>query len=487
MIEVKLSGKLEIVFPYEDGRRGFAYGGKEKLLLQAMAGDCTFTNPKYVQIIKSGRRPWGVEKKLSLHKLIAGERSETFVADRGYLWEALDKLRNSGLSFMIKDGRVCGSELEQPMPACLSKDGTPVEFRSDQESALRSLLVNLSSRIHELEQGIFEAPTGSGKTMMTLEVIRRLGLRTLIMVDTKALAKQWKTEIKECMGLDSLIIGGGSWEDDRPYNIVIVLSQTAARDLGRWAEMTQRFGMLVHEECHVSPAAQQRTLAWNAPCRYRLGISATPFRNDGMTRAIELILGKKLAVIKRSDVLDQGGITDVLICPYMIAFPDLEVDGWTSLVTALTLSQDRNNVIADMAMKAAVTRKVLILTDRVEHAIELARLTGGNLAHGKLKAADRDRAFERMAGACITVATTNLVGKGINIPCWDALIMGTPMSATAKTLQAIGRVVRMLPGKGKAFVADLVDDHPMALSSYKKRLSTYKRAGMAVDKLKVVQ
>jgi len=129
---------------------------------------------------------------------------------------------------------------------------------------------------------------------------------------------------------------------------------------------------------------------------------------------------------------------------------------------------------------------VLVLTDRVEHAETLAALCSSTcntvLLHGGLKAAERRKAMAHAkAGAEVTVATTGILGEGIDADAWRTLVMALPMSGRGSRLtQAIGRIMRPAEGKSAATVIDIVDEHPMALGAAKSRKAAYKRLGIEV-------
>ena len=78
------------------------------------------------------------------------------------------------------------------------------------------------------------------------------------------------------------------------------------------------------------------------------------------------------------------------------------------------------------------------------------------------------------AGTRLTIATTSLLGEGVDVPAWNLLFLVCPISGGPKTLQAMGRVARPAPGKAKAVVVDFVDDGVgMLKAAFRKRQELY--------------
>jgi len=118
---------------------------------------------------------------------------------------------------------------------------------------------------------------------------------------------------------------------------------------------------------------------------------------------------------------------------------------------------------------------VLILTDRVRHAEKLSEMAGTKhlLIHGKLPAKVRKERMTAIPDHNLTIGTTGLLGEGLDVSGWTALILSTPISSRVKLLQAIGRVCRTHKDKTAGYVADLVDISRYSLSSHNKRLKIY--------------
>jgi superfamily II DNA or RNA helicase len=136
-------------------------------------------------------------------------------------------------------------------------------------------------------RGLVVLPTGSGKTLVGLLAIARLRLWTLIVVPTLDLLTQWHRAVIDFLSVppDQVGIFGGGRRDLAPITIITYDSAAIhTRELNR-------FGLLLFDEVHHLPAASYRLAAEGTVAPYRLGLSATPERTDGLERDLQHLVG----------------------------------------------------------------------------------------------------------------------------------------------------------------------------------------------------
>ena len=149
------------------------------------------------------------------------------------------------------------------------------------------------------------------------------------------------------------------------------------------------------------------------------------------------------------------------------------------MITNLVKDHERNQLIVkEVRSRMNGNSQALILTDRIDHANCLSRMLqdlSPVLLTGELSKHDRAQGMEEVRkGTRLTIATTHLLGEGIDVPGWDLLFLVSPISGGPKTLQAMGRVSRPAPGKQKALVVDFVDANiPMLRAAARKRRHIY--------------
>ncbi len=136
-------------------------------------------------------------------------------------------------------------------------------------------------------RGVVVLPTGAGKTLVGLLVIARCAVSTLVVVPTLDLLDQWRHALLEGLGAPAACVGtfGGGRRDLRP--ITISTYDSAAIHTHKLAG----FGLAVFDEVHHLPAATYRLAAQGILAPFRLGLSATPERGDGLEADLEHLVG----------------------------------------------------------------------------------------------------------------------------------------------------------------------------------------------------
>ena len=170
----------------------------------------------------------------------------------------------------------------------------------------------------------------------------------------------------------------------------------------------------------------------------------------------------------------------------------MDTDGtiiYAKLVNFLADRYDRNELIAADLVENR-DHYNLILSDRLSHLEYLMKhlpldlrdqavMVDGKMTSKKAKAM-REQAIEdmRQGRKRYLFATYSLAKEGLDIPRLDRLYLATPQKDYAVITQSIGRIARTFEGKAEPVVYDYVDEGIQYLvSSYKKRCTTYRKAG----------
>ncbi|MBT3204163.1 MAG: DEAD/DEAH box helicase [Gammaproteobacteria bacterium] len=421
--------------------------GAQAGVINSIISDNTYKNPAHAEAIKYNRSTRYISPQLTSYANING----CLIVPRGYL----DSLPYVLTDFI--DDRTLSPVNIPPLHN--------IQSRPYQQQAINQAI--------EKEQGLIIAPTGSGKTILGLSVIHKRQQRALILVHSKELAKQWQSEILKLMGIEAGLIGGGQWKEGE--QITIAMLQTLGRNELKTSQIAEKYGLVLVDECHHIPANTFMKVIDLLPCKYRYGLTATPYRRDGLSILINRAIGNNLAQIKAEDVEQAGGITgaEILAIHTGCEYPELE--SWNDYLKEISNDQDRNNTISTAARILAGDAPTLILTDRIEHAENIYQACDEQalLIHGQLNKEQRTQAMQATRSAGLTIGTIGLLGEGLDVSCWTNLVLASPISSRARLLQAIGRVIRPHDGKEKGLIIDIVDDCAFSYSSHNKRLKIY--------------
>lgn len=352
-------------------------------------------------------------------------------------------------------------------------------LRPEQEAAMRTVLA------HDL--GMLVAPPGAGKTVMGCYAAARRGLPTLILGDRKPLLEQWRKQIMDLLGLASRQIGQVGGGRDRQSGIVdLATIQSLARrdDL---PEFFSRYGFVIVDECHHLPAATFEACIREAPARYFLGLTATPYRSDGLHDIVAMQCGP----IRCQMTPQPSALAMRLIARETnFALPQEEDVRIQEVFRAMIGNEERNALIVQDVLGALGRgRRCLILSQWKEHCQSLARglvekgqtpfILNGGL--GKKERVAILKAIEEMPPDqdLIVVATGQYLGEGFDCPQLDALFLTFPISFKGKLVQYTGRVLREAPGKVDAEIYDYADAQvPVLKRMYARRFKTYKTLGV---------
>lgn len=371
-----------------------------------------------------------------------------------------------------------------------SRSTTPAAIPALQGITLRDYQQRAVDVIGVRDQGIIEAPTGAGKTIIGLSLMHKAQQRALVLVHNKALLQQWQQVIKKLLGIEAGVIGDGKWYEGEHITIAVI--QTLVKRFDQLPKLGQGYGLLMVDECHHIPATTFSAVVNELPCRYRFGLTATPWRNDGLHEIISRYIGRNLVKISAGEVEQAGGIVGAQVVRVHVG-GCCDSDGvnaydddylYHEFIADLAICERRNDMLMQLATEQAWHTPTLILTDRVRHAEMLCQMNpAAILVHGGLGKKTREQALRAMTRADLSIGTFGTLGEGVDVARWGCLVLAMPTGSRARVLQALGRVLRASEGKESALIYDICDLHPFAEKNMGKRLAIYRERGYTVREL----
>lgn len=310
---------------------------------------------------------------------------------------------------------------------------------------------------------------------MACALIAHRQVPTAIIVPNVELATQWREALTKF--LDGPTIG-------QYAKIDIVTAQSISRTDSRTDFLTD-YGYIIIDECHrVGAAGLPRVLA-DLNVRFINGLTATPYRSNGLDALLPLICGP----IRHTMELEHAGPKHYVVQTTEFSYDEPQLY-WPDLDNALAADSARNPLIAETIIRATTDgSNVLVLVKRREHisALEtLLTLDHPDLAipffalHGAQSTKDR-KATRRTLDSTpqfILIAISQIAGEGIDLPALDALVLAAPVAFKGNVIQQIGRVTRSTTGAATVF--DFHDHHVPALTAaFRKRSSVIRKQGFA--------
>lgn len=389
---------------------------------------------------------------------------------RGCLDAALALLRENGIACDLRDERFGGEAIDVVFVGNL---------RLDQDAAVAGMLHH--------DTGVLCAPTAFGKTVTAAAMIARRGVNTLVLVHRTELLKQWQERLQAflCVGKGVVgIIGGGKVKPTGKIDIAVM--QSLSRQ-GEVNPLVENYGQVIVDECHHVGAVSFDAILKRTKAKFVLGLTATPIRRDGQQPIIFMQCGP----IRYTAAKPTGAPHDLEVLP-RTRYTKIDVPttaGIQEVFRHLANDQARTHAIAAEVRDAFEQgRKVLVLTERIEHldAIQAdldGLQTSPFMLHGRMSkkqraalAADLD-ALPPNAPR-VLLSTGKLVGEGFDHPPLDTLVLAMPVSWKGTLQQYAGRLHRDHEGKTDVRIIDFVDTgHPALLRMWEKRQAGYRAMG----------
>ena len=405
----------------------------------------SFPNPAWLENQKHGYSNWRVPEVLQFWEIDV----DTLIMPRGFIGRAIWVLRDAGIQYQVDNQT-------RRLPG--------VDFRFT--GRLKDFQTEAVAAIVRRDFGTLAAPTGSGKTVMALAVIAKRRQPALIVVHSKELLNQWIDRIGTFLGLPADQVGViGDGKRALGPAVTVALVQTLSKCAH---EVAPYIGFLVCDECHRAPARTftEAVTAFNS--QYMLGLSATPWRRDGLTKLIYWHLGDKVYEVEREGLIENGHILAAEVIVRKTNFEPYSdpSEEYSRMLSELTQDSERNALIAaDVAKEAGNGGGVcLVLSDRKAHCQVLAEMLTkygiqAVVLTGDLKNREREQVVNDLNSGQVKVlvATGQLIGEGFDCPELSTLFLATPIRFSGRVLQYLGRVLRPAPGKDKARVYDYHD------------------------------
>ena len=358
-----------------------------------------------------------------------------------------------------------------------SEEASSVVLYTYQEEALESL--------REMQyRGILHMATASGKTVMALELIKRVGGKTVVFATRKELIRQWARRIEESYegvvkeklnGVEAFVFYLG----DEPFLLLCtpLLIKSAIENKSSNGRIKQRnevvrgffdADLVVFDEAHRSSSSESKRALRRIKAPARVGLTATAnAREDNTDYEYLGLLGNTSFFFSPTELVGvgKGSVIDIHILPIKISRENMSFyyslrRDYAKLYEAYVVNgEERNSLIVAVALSEIVDGKsVLVLVDRIAHAERIAALLGDSATYTSSKDKERKDKIDRFRKGevkCL-VCTHSLIGEGFDFPELEVLVIGGGKSEI-KVKQSVGRLMRKKPVGKTAVLYDFAD------------------------------
>uniref|UniRef100_A0A6C0J975 Helicase ATP-binding domain-containing protein n=1 Tax=viral metagenome TaxID=1070528 RepID=A0A6C0J975_9ZZZZ len=350
------------------------------------------------------------------------------------------------------------------------------KFKGKPRPNQKHIIDTTIKHMEENDGGLISVGCGVGKTFMGLYIASHFKVKTLIIVHKTFLLNQWKERIAEFTNANVGIIQQNNVDiEDKQF--VVGMLQSIAKDKYDY-DIFSDFGLIIFDEAHHAPSEYFSKALPIISCKKSLALSATPKRSDKMEKILFWYLGD----IAYQAPPNENTNVSVKIYNYDLdhkkfAEAKLPFTGEVNrpkTINRIVALKKRNNFIITIIKEILVEdgRKILILSDRIEHLKELKekidelKVTCGFYIGGKSQ-----KQLEEASKAQILLGSYGMASEGLDIPTLNTLIMTTPRREVE---QSVGRIIRK-KGKIQPLIIDIVDMLPSLSRQGNHRRKLYKK------------
>jgi len=319
-----------------------------------------------------------------------------------------------------------------------------ISWRHNQEEVFNKVVKSLK----EKRTALFAAPTGWGKTFTSLTIASQFNTKVIVLVNKLSLVKQWKEAAETLTGLEVGTVQDKNEDWSKPITIATIQTLNSRID-SLPKEFWSAFGMVICDECHVLPCDSFQNVITKFDAYYRMGMSATLRRKDGMDRLWNLHLGDIIARGEKStsklklllELPKYSGFSDGQFLGYSgeiqhskalsVIAEDISYNKWLVKKILKILEKGRKLIVTTHRKK-----QLIILEDMLrEYGVDPGIFCAGKHRNKIIKEPDLEEAVTKD----VVLATFGKIGLGLDFPQYDTILLATPCADSEQTVGRVGR------------------------------------------------
>jgi len=364
-----------------------------------------------------------------------------------------------------------------------------IEFKGTLRTKQNIIMNKILPHLEKNNGGVLCLPCAEGKTVLSLYLISKFQVKTLVIVHKTFLLNQWKERAEEFTNGKIGIIQQNKIDIDNK-DIVIGMLQSIAKDKYN-NEIFKNFGLVIFDEAHHAPSQYFSRALPIISCKLTIGLSATPKRNDGLEKVLYWYFGDIMykSIVETNNIIQANiinyDIKHEKFKEHLLSSGDINIPKTINKITSIGR---RNKFIVNIieSIIKDIKRKIIILSDRVEHLKLLkTRLDSRNLNIitdyyiGGMK----DNARKEAEKANVIFATYGMASEGLDIPDLNTLFLVT---SRREIEQAVGRITRKINPDIRPLIFDFTDQLPCFVKQGYNRRKLYKKFGYEINIIDVI-
>jgi superfamily II DNA or RNA helicase len=325
--------------------------------------------------------------------------------------------------------------------------------------------------------GLLDVDPGKGKTVMALNIISRLRMKTLVIVHKSFLLNQWIERIQQFLPAARVGMIQGQIVDIDDKDIVIgMLQSLSMKEYPR--DLFNTFGLSVYDECHHMSAEVFCRCMMKVVTKYTLGLSGTMVRKDGLTKVFKHFLGDVVHKEKNDTTSHAVVVKGIQYKVDDAEFNETEYDyrgnpKFSTMISKVCNYNRRSEFILDVLQNELATnpdQQVMILAhnrsllEYFHDAIEHRKIATVGYYVGGMKEA----ALKLSESKKVIIATYAMASEGLDIKTLTTLIMASPKTDVC---QSVGRILRVK--HASPLVIDIIDPQDVFRAQWLKRQTYY--------------
>ena len=365
-------------------------------------------------------------------------------------------------------------DVESRLPTCTTID---VPFAGSIRDAQRPAIDAFMGSKHRC--GLLELPCGFGKTVIALNLVSQLKVKTLIIVHKTFLMDQWVERIGEFLPTARVGRIQGGTIDLEDKDIVIGMLQSLSMKEYNHATFAS-FGLTIVYETHHIAADVFSGALFKIVTPHMLGLSATMERKDGRTKVFKLFLGEVLYTAVR----EPAGDLLVHRCAFKSSDPEFNQgsENYAVMIRMLCEFAPRSEfilTILEHLLGDARNEQIMVLSQNLSLLDYLYAALGHRFSDaatvGYYVGGMKQTALKQSETCRIVLGTYAMAEEALDIKTLTTLVLATPKTDVT---QAVGRILRVK--HERPLVIDVLDDHGIFCNQAAKRLAFYRKNGYQI-------